>query len=214
VVACAEECEKDTGCHHWNYNVMNHGDGHKCQLKSEQGMHDEDKHDWVTGHAVRYDPMRKKEDKKDKPEAKAPTDKSDKKEEHHEDGDSKKDDKQDSKKESKKDSDKASEKSKKEDKSKDSKKEKKAESGKSDEPKGVSEKFLQVETDSAVAKPETNFMAVAINSLLVSAAVLGVGFFLVAARKVYVARETRSFQRQANSTEEDPLVESELQCIE
>mmetsp|Transcript_122901 Transcript_122901/g.274403 ORF Transcript_122901/g.274403 Transcript_122901/m.274403 type:complete len:113 (-) Transcript_122901:74-412(-) len=52
IVQCANACEADTQCYHWNFHVV----GHRCDLKHDAGGWDGDKADWITGHATRYVP--------------------------------------------------------------------------------------------------------------------------------------------------------------
>ncbi|CAK9051479.1 Dynein heavy chain 12 [Durusdinium trenchii] len=49
VVACAQACQADTNCYHWNFQV----EKHRCDLKAENGGSNEDIADWVYGDVPR-----------------------------------------------------------------------------------------------------------------------------------------------------------------
>merc|ERR1711966_148928 len=78
------------------------------------------------------------------------------------------------------------------------------------ESKEKSEKFLMVGQDVEMPKQGGNFMAVAFNCVLVSAAVLSVGFFVVRARQSYGAPSTREFLRTNVVAEQEPLEEEPI----
>jgi len=51
VVQCAESCETDAQCFHWNY----HAENNHCDLKNNQkGYFSNDHNDWVCGHSSRW----------------------------------------------------------------------------------------------------------------------------------------------------------------
>jgi len=50
---CAEACEIDGQCYHWNYLVEGAG---TCSLKRDSGGFNNDATNWISGHANRYVP--------------------------------------------------------------------------------------------------------------------------------------------------------------
>jgi len=48
-VLCAEACEEDDECHHWNFNLVTR----KCDLKTAKGGLDDSRLDWICGHSSR-----------------------------------------------------------------------------------------------------------------------------------------------------------------
>mmetsp|Transcript_3096 Transcript_3096/g.8768 ORF Transcript_3096/g.8768 Transcript_3096/m.8768 type:complete len:157 (+) Transcript_3096:96-566(+) len=50
--ACAQACQADEGCLHWNFHVVHH----RCDLKSHASGHNSDVPDWISGNSIRYKP--------------------------------------------------------------------------------------------------------------------------------------------------------------
>jgi len=49
-VRCAEACEDDEGCHHWNFNLVQR----RCNLKEHKGGLDDSRLDWISGCSTRH----------------------------------------------------------------------------------------------------------------------------------------------------------------
>mmetsp|Transcript_134846 Transcript_134846/g.234412 ORF Transcript_134846/g.234412 Transcript_134846/m.234412 type:complete len:181 (-) Transcript_134846:49-591(-) len=49
-IPCAEACEEDSQCFHWNFNVVSR----RCDFKEDKGFLNNDKLDWIVGHSAKY----------------------------------------------------------------------------------------------------------------------------------------------------------------